>query len=620
MKAFLAALLVISASLPLLAESKPRPNILWITTEDIGPHLGCYGVGFAKTPNLDAFAARSQLFLSAWSNAPVCAPARTTIISGMYPPSTGSEHMRSSVPIPEGCKLYPQLLREAGYYCTNNVKEDYNLQSGKTLWNESSKNAHWRNRAEGQPFFAVFNFTTTHESQIRAENRQLSKIDPATITIPAYHPDTPEVRRDWAQYHENIATMDSLFQERLAEMEQAGLADNTIVFFYGDHGSGMPRNKRTPTSSGLRVPLLVHFPERWKHLAPKGYASGAKSTELVSFVDLAPTLLSIIGENIPANMQGRPFCGTTPAPAPEFLHGFRSRMDERYEMVRSATDGRFVYVRHYMPHIPFGQHTSYMFETPTTQIWQRLYEEGKLNEAQSNFWKPKPVEELYELSSDPDEVKNLAADPSHAATLVKLREAHFAHMKRIRDLGFIPEAERLSVAGNKSPRDVFATEATYPFDEIFILAKSASDFSNADVTPFLKAATHPNATMRFWSALGLHIRGSKGVDAGHAVLLKLQQDESPSVRIAATQALGSYGKPEDVPAALETLLSLADCSKQTWHTAVEAFNALDYLDDKALPVIEKIRALPIESPNANNRMSDYLNRLSKKTLRDLEKP
>ncbi|MFN7649477.1 MAG: sulfatase, partial [Acidobacteriota bacterium] len=256
------------------AQPAARPNILWITCEDMSPSLGCFGDRVAHTPRLDALAAESLRYTCCWSNAPVCAPARTTIISGLYPPSLGAEHMRSQTRMGAGQKMFPQLLREAGYYTSNNSKEDYNIDHTGVVWDESSNKAHWRKRQPGQPFFAVFNFTITHESQIRTRPHQLRQ-DPAEVRIPAYHPDTPEVRHDWAQHYDNVNTMDGLAGKVLDQLQADGLAGDTIVFFYSDHGSGMPRSKRWPYNSGLRVPLIVRFPEKWRALATAEYKPGA---------------------------------------------------------------------------------------------------------------------------------------------------------------------------------------------------------------------------------------------------------------------------------------------------------------------------------------------------------
>jgi arylsulfatase A-like enzyme len=589
--------------------SADRPNILWITTEDIGPNLGCYGDQFAVTPNLDAFAKRSLRFERAWSNAPVCAPARTTIISGMYPPSTGGEHMRSMVPMPTGTKMYAELLREAGYYCTNNSKEDYNLEKTPETWDESSGKAHWKNRKGGQPFFAIFNTTNTHESQIRRPNHTLVH-DPAKAPIPAYHPDTPEVRHDWAQYADNITTMDGDFAKRMKEVEDAGLAEDTIVFFYGDHGAGMPRHKRWPYDSGLRVPFIVHFPAKWKHLAPKGYGPDGVSKELISFVDLAPTLLSIIGQEAPPWMQGRAFAGQFAKPDPGFLHGFRGRMDERMDMVRSVTDGRYTYLRHYMPHLPYGQNVAYMFLMPTAQVWKKLAAEGKLNDAQRHFWEPKPSEELYDLQSDPAEVKNLAGSKEHAEVLATMRAAHVRHMERTRDLGFIPEAERLLVAGERSPRDAYASDEAYPFARVFALAQKATDLSFSDAAPFVTALGDPNPIVRYWGALGLHIRKADGVKAGHDALVRALKDECPSVQVAAADALAQFGESSDLPKALDTLIAAADPAKFSNGTATEALNSITNIGDKAASLKEKLAAIkPRKAAGGPGRVAEYPNRL-----------
>ena len=373
----------LGASLDLRAAeaSSSRPNILWISSEDHGPHMGCYGDSFATTPNVDKLAARGMIYTHTWSCAPVCAPARTTIISGMYPTSTGSEHMRSMVPYPFGKNMFPQFLREAGYYCFNNAKEDYNLEKPGTVWNDSSARAHWRNRKPPQPFFAVFNSEKSHESKLRVRpHKQIH--DPAKVRLPAYHPDTPEVREDWAQYYDIVTEADADAGKRLAELEEAGLAEDTIVFYWGDHGSGMPRNKRWPYDSGLRVPLVVYIPEKLKHLRPPEYTRGGRSDRLVSFVDFAPTVLSLAGIQPREWMQGRAFLGKFQESPQPFIYGFRGRMDERFDLVRSVTDGRYVYIRNNMPHKIYGQHIDYMFQTPTTRVWKRLHDEGKLTPVQ----------------------------------------------------------------------------------------------------------------------------------------------------------------------------------------------------------------------------------------------
>lgn len=585
-----------------------RPNILWITSEDNGQQLGCYGDAYARTPNIDNLANRGMRFLNAWSNAPVCAPARTTIISGRFPTSDGSEHMRSGVPMPNGCKMYPQLLRESGYYCSNNSKEDYNLVKPDGVWDESSGKAHYLNRKPDQPFFAVFNILTSHESQIRKPGHVLIH-DPAKAPLPPYHPDTPEVRHDWAQYYDKITEMDQEVGQRLAELEKAGLADDTIIFYYGDHGAGMPRSKRWPYNSGLRVAVVVYFPPKFAHLAPKDYQPNGTSTRLINFVDLAPTLLSIIGMKSPDYFQGSAFAGEHVQPAPEFMHGFRGRMDERYDLVRSVSDGRYVYLREYMPHLPYGQHIEYMFQMPTTRVWKQRFDENKVTEPQKHFWQTKPFEELYDLQNDPWEINNLAESKDHFEILTRLRNAQQDQCKQVRDLGFIPEAERLKLADGKSPRDTFSSDDVYPFSEVLNLANLASDTRQKDITPFISALSESNSIIRYWGVMGLIIRQTNGGKTGNTILLKLMDDESPSVRIAAAEALSTYGSDEELAGALDVLLAAADSTKNNPATAIEALNVIGRLDKKALSIRAKIASLPKAEKRVGSRIAEYPERL-----------
>ncbi|MEP0844134.1 MAG: sulfatase-like hydrolase/transferase, partial [Phycisphaerae bacterium] len=523
---------------PIRAAEPPRPNILWLTSEDNGLHLGCYGDTYATTPNLDALAARGLIYLHAWSNAPVCAPARTAIISGLYPNSTGAEHMRSLVRPPGFSRMFPTLLREAGYYCTNNQKEDYNLEKPGRVWDESSGRAHWRNRRPGQPFFAVFNHEITHESQIRKRPHDF-RHDPARVRVPAYHPDTPEVRQDWAQYYDRLAEMDAQVGAKLRELEQAGLAEDTIVFYYGDHGPGLPRCKRAACDSGLHVPLIVYVPPKLRALAPRDYAPGGRIDRLVSFVDLAPTVLSLAGVRPPAWMQGRAFMGPFEAPPPEFLFGLRGRMDERHDLVRSVRDQRYVYVRNFMPHRPHGQHVAYMFLTPTTQVWKQMYDQGRLTAVQEYFWGPKAPEELYDLRSDPDEVANLAESPDHQEVLGRMRRALREQMLAVRDVGLLPEGLMHERSRGSTPYDYGHDAGGYDLKRVLAAAELASSLEPAVLPELRKAMTgDADAAVRYWGAMGVLIRGQDAALSAADDLRKALGDASPHVRIAAAEALG----------------------------------------------------------------------------------
>ncbi|MCA1962792.1 MAG: sulfatase-like hydrolase/transferase [Prosthecobacter sp.] len=585
------------------------PNILWLTSEDHGPQMGCYGDAYATTPNIDALAAKGMLFKKCWSNAPVCAAARTTLIMGMYPPSTGGEHMRSMTQMPKGTKMYPQFLREAGYYCTNNSKEDYNLEKPEGTWDESSNKAHWKNRAAGQPFFAIFNETCSHESQIRTRpHKQVH--DPKGVRVPAYHPDTPEVRQDWAQYYDKVTEADASAGRRLKELEEAGLAEDTIVFYYADHGSGMPRSKRWPCNSGLHVPLVVYFPPKWQHLAPKEYGPGVKSDRLVSFVDMAPTLLSIIGVQPPAWMQGHAFAGKFQSAPQPFLYGFRGRMDERYDCVRSVTDGRYVYVRNYMPHLSQAQHVAYQLQTPTTQVWKKLYEEGKATPEQAIFWQqPKAAEELYDLASDPDEVHNLADQPEHAATLAKMRAAQEKLALDIRDVGLLPEGEMHARAEGTTPYDMGHDQGLYPIEKVLTLAGIASSMKMDAIEQLRAAFEDEDTAVRHWAAMGALMRGKSGLDALHKEVKNACFDSSTYVQIPALWTLAKYGSAEERAEALRGLTALSDWNNVNVFTAMSALCALGDLGDAVKPALDDLKKLPKKGPSPNPRFDSYVSRL-----------
>jgi uncharacterized sulfatase len=522
--------------------------------------------------------------------------------------------------LPDGFRMYPQYLREAGYYCTNNSKEDYNLEKPGQVWDESSPRAHWKNRAAGQPFFAVFNHTISHESQIRNEIDRADQIhDPRKAPLPAYHPDTPEVRKDWAQYYDRLTMMDARFGQNLREMEEAGLAEDTIVFYYSDHGSGMPRNKRWPYNSGLNVPLIVRIPEKFAHLRPPDYQTGGTSERLVSFVDMAPTLLSLAGIKPPEHFQGHAFAGPLVTGPQPYVYGFRDRMDERYDLVRSVRDQRFVYIRNYHPHEVYGQYLAYMFQTPTTRAWKRQFDLGMLNEAQSHFWRTKPPEELYDLQNDPDEVHNLAGSPEHQDTLNKLREANRAHLLRTRDLGFLPEGEIHARSVGSTPYEMGHDPQQYPLEQILGMAETASALDPNAISELTAALTAEDSAVRYWGAMGLLMRGQEGVMAAHEPLIDAVEDSSEYVRLVACEALARYSdERDDLVQALTILVDRSNVQKYGVFVAVAALNALDKLDGKARSQQRLIKALPLTTDHIPDRMGSYVPRLVEKTLADLE--
>ncbi|MEL7499976.1 MAG: sulfatase [Planctomycetota bacterium] len=586
-----------------------RPNILWLSTEDIGPELNCYGDATAKTPTLDALASQGVVYDYAWSNYPVCAPARTTIISGMYGASCGAGNMRSSVLLPEGVDAFPHYLRQAGYYCTNNSKTDYNYRKmPNDPWDESSNKAHYRKREKDQPFFAVFNYTGTHESKIRKRPHD-AVIDPATVSVKSYWPDTPEVRQDLAQYYDNLETMDQWLKKHLDELEKSGEADNTIVVFFGDHGSGMPRHKRFAGDSGMRVPFVVHVPEKWKSYAGDDYAAGQHSSRPVGFIDLAPTMLSIAGIKPKKHMQGHAFLGSFRTDAPQYLYGFRDRMDERPDTSRSIRDDRFIYVRNYMPHLPAGQHVNYQMQTPTTRVWREMYDAGKLNDVQRQFWELHPPEELYDLINDPEETKNLVGDAKFADVLKRFRDEHRSSYLRFGDTGLIPEVTIKAIDdGSQPPRTLLGNKQSFPMDEIFDLANLAADRSDRGRADLVSAVASPNPTVAYWGAIGALVDGQAGFESARETLLQRVDDENPAVAIACCELVATYGSDDQQTDALNRLAYFADYRNSNVLGSVAALNVIDRLGDKAELIKSSLSKVPPMDPDFS-RGKDYINRL-----------
>lgn len=438
-----------------------RPNILWITCHDISPDLGCYagvwpGAEYAHTPNLDRLATEGARYDNAFAVAPVCAPSRSAIITGMYPTAIGTMHMRSHAAPPPEVRCFPEHLRAAGYYCTN-FFTDYQFKTPVTVWDENSPQAHWRNRPDpSQPFFSVFSGMMTHESQIYGSNEQhrqntsqlteKERHDPATAPLPPYYPDTSVFRQAWARYSDNVTAMDHWAGDLLRQLEEDGLADNTLVVFWSDHGRGFPRAKRWPYESGLHEPLLVRWPGK---IAP-----GTVREELVYLMDLAPTMLLAAGLPIPQHMHARPLFdgqGGTSANPRQYVFGHRDRMDETEDTSRTVRDRRFRYIRNYHPDRPYAQHLEYVERMPTWQELRRLrFEEATqrgrgdvpnlLTPVQRAFMATtKPEEELYDVQADPHEIQNLAGDPRYADDVDRLRGELERWQQEYGDLGLLPE-------------------------------------------------------------------------------------------------------------------------------------------------------------------------------------
>jgi uncharacterized sulfatase len=430
-------------------EQPATPNILWITIEDLTPMLGCYGDPVAVTPTIDQLASAGVRFTNAYASAAVCSPARSCLITGVFATTLGTQNLRSETSIPNEIVPFPKFLRAAGYYCTNNDKEDYNFETDG-IWDESSKEAHWRNRASDQPFFAVFNFETTHQSKIFGTDstygvryeKYLNKIDrtpPDQVPLPPYSFDTPEIRKLWARYYDNVQIVDLQIKQLLDELEADGLEENTIIFFYSDHGTGMPRGKRALYDSGTKVPLIIVAPDAYQKSL--GLTPGTVNHHLVSFADFAPTMLNLLGLQIPDFIQGKPFLGPHEQPN-DFVFATSDRVDEAYELVRSIRTEEYRYVRNYLPHRPLIQPNFYSDQSEISQSNKEILQQNpELTAAQQSMWWPKrPVEELYHTKNDPFETNNLAGDPKFERILVDLRVKNKEMILKTRDSGLATEA------------------------------------------------------------------------------------------------------------------------------------------------------------------------------------
>ncbi len=436
--AVLAAAITVVASQAALS-AKP-PNILWLSIEDTGQQVEPYDP-YARTPNIARLAREGVTFLEAYSHSPVCAPTRSGIITGMYPTAIGTHHMRSRMVPPPHVRAFPEYLREMGYYTTNNSKTDYNFPVPLTAWDDSSRTAHWRNRPDpGQPFFAVFNFGSSHEGSVRRQHLARSQ-DPAAaihdarrLPLPPYYPDTPKTREAWAAYYDVVTITDRTIGEMLQELEDAGLADETLVVFWGDHGAGLARAKRWIYDSGLKVPLIM----RW----PGQIEPGSTRSDLVQFLDLAPTMIRAAGGEPPPHLHGRVILGDSRGAEPEYLYHGRDRMDERYDMIRAVRNRKYLYLRNFESHRPWVQFMRTPSQGPIYQELSRLKQGEGLGPLVAPFMQDtKPFEELYDVVADPHQVFNLASDPRYVATLRKLRVALTDWMRRMEDKGLVPEPE-----------------------------------------------------------------------------------------------------------------------------------------------------------------------------------
>ena len=611
---------LLAAAPAALAQSQPaaRPNILWLSCEDTGPQQHCYGDPTAITPTIDKLASEGIRYTRAYTVAGVCAPSRSGIITGMYPSSLGSQHMRCQAKLPPHVKAFPEYLRTAGYYCTNNVKTDYNFPTPKTAWDEVSNNAHWKNRKPGQPFFAVFNNTVSHESQVlrrgaahEANVKRLTpaqRQDPAKVALPPYYADTPESRRDWANYLELITAVDYWVADHLREIAEAGLENDTIVLFWGDHGVGLPRAKRWLYEQGTLAPLVVRIPAKFR-AAGQG-KPGTVDDQLVSFIDLAPTVLNLAGAPLPEHFQGRAFLGPKLSPPRQYIHGARDRMDERYDLIRAVRDKQYRYIRNYRPEKPYYQKLDTQEQGTTMKELRRVHAEGKLPPAAA-MWMAlsKPAEELYDANADPFELKNLAAKPELAPVLRRLRAEMDRWQDSTLDTGLLPEPEL--EAGEQKLGSRWAILRQPEHRGLLPRLRAAANACNAADIPKLAAMLHdPAAGVRWWAVKGLADRPSQA--APHeAAIAPLLADPSAAVRIEAARALAKLGREAK---ALPLLVAELDRKNPSPAARIFAATVLEEMGGKALPARAALEATLPEPRNQS-----YAMRVAKQALEKLPK-
>ena len=575
----------------------------------MSPVLGCYGDKNAVTPNIDQLAKDSIRYKNAFASAPVCSPSRSCLIQGALPPSLGTQHMRSGFPLPASFTGFPALLKKEGYYNTNNVKTDYNSGNYQQIieksWHENSSDAHWRKRSKKEmPFFSVFNLMTSHQSRSmvwpyeKFKNEIQSKLpkeqihNAQKITLPPYYPDTPIVRKTVARFHDCVTAMDQQVGDILKQLKEDGLAENTIVFFFSDHGSGMPRHKRALFDSGMHIPLLVRFPAKWQHLAP--VKPGQTTERLVSFVDFGPTILNLTGTTIPKHMQGKPFLGPDPADPRKYVYGHRDRVDEVRDFARSVRDQRYLYIRNYMPHLGYNQTTAWPDIGEIRHEFYKMAKSGKMTPAQQQFAGPRrPVEELYDCRKDPRNLQNLAGSAKHQKILERMRKEHLRYAKEIRDWGFVPEYEAWEISKGSSGWKVGKTDRIN-WEKIIGAAEQVGRAKPAELTQNLNSE---NASIRYWGTIGLGAIESKLPPTAISALKIALEDSSPSVRIEAANALVRAGNPEP---ALSSLIQELDHKNLIVVThAARTIELLGNLAKKAVPAMEAClkRAYTVRPPD-----------------------
>jgi arylsulfatase A-like enzyme len=611
MKRLLAFLFVL-AVLPLPSRAGERPNMVWILSEDNSVHyLGLYGEPLAKTPAIEQLASQGLIFDHAFSCAPVCSVARTTLMSGVLAPRAGFQFHRKQelAQLPDDLQLFPSYLREAGYYTTNLSKKDYNVEEGR-VWDASSKKASWRNRpTEDTPFFHMQSIAICHESSLHFPPSDIAnqkvQNDPSSVTPAPYHPDNETFRFTQARYIDQIQKMDRAVGEIVSQLRQDGLLDNTIIFYFGDHGGVLPRSKGYLYETGLHVPLVVFVPEKWRKAL--GVQPGDHRQGFVSFIDLGPTVLNLAGIPVPDAMDGRPILGagvdTQEVESRNSVLGYADRFDEKSDFCRSLRVGNWKYIRNFQPYLPDGLNNNYRYKQLAYSNWRDLYVQGKLNETQRAFFEPKPVEALYDLRTDPFEVHNLATSPEHATTLTEMRSALTVKLKSLPDLSFYPENEIIASALPHGVR--YGRAKADEIGELIDIANLAVESPKSARQGVLEALNSENPWKRYWGVMVT--TAWPEIDSSVAQRLhELLNDPCAMVRVRATESL-SRDKNFDPRPPLYKILE----NSQSPSEVLLTLNAIVYLRDHATTWEFDLTSLEINAINGEvERFLSYLERPS----------
>ncbi len=560
-------------------QSHGKPNVLWITGEDMSAKwLGCYGNKQIKTPNFDKMASEGFLYTRCHAHVPVCAPARSGWITGIHPVSTGAIYMRSQYPTPKSLVWYPDSLRANGYLTANFNKTDYNTSNRKSpgpgggenegncghytdTW-DSYLNECWNDpkRKPDQPFFQVNNSAGCHESHLHRNKDKLDGVDPATMKLAAYHPDIPEIRLDYARVTAGVMGADKTLGKILAKLEMDGLADNTIIIYTSDHGGIIGRSKRFLYDSGTQAAFIIRIPEKFKHLWP-AEKPGARIDRLISFLDMPKTWLAITGSAIPKDMQGNIFLGDQQDPPRKCLFMARERMDDVPDMQRAVRDDRFLYIRSYEPFRPNGQYLEYLWKAPSMPAWEACYKAGRTDSLTGAFFRPKAVEQLFDCDSDPDNVKNLAADPAHAERLARMRDVLKIQQTTTHDCGFLPEGILANRAKqqNTTIYELIRNPKLYDQQGYMKAADLANFAKPADLPKLIGLLNSSDEGDRFWGVNGCITLGTRAATPEVlAIMEKLiktgaSDEQTLDVRVTAALYLCQIEQKKD-----EALRSLAE--------------------------------------------------------------